>query len=162
MHVQIPFGKSALELDIPDRNYLQTLLPNPVSEQPGGDAEVLRALENPIGSKRLRELVKPGQKVVIVTSDITRPMPSYRVLPHVLKELNDAGVPDCDITVVFALGSHRAHTEEEKIKLAGEAVYHRVTCLDSQGAFVHMGTTSRGTPVDIFKPVAEADVRICL
>lgn len=162
MHVQIPFGKSALELDIPDRNYLQTLLPNPVSEQPGGDAEVLRALENPIGSKCLRELVKPGQKVVIVTSDITRPMPSYRVLPHVLKELNDAGIPDRDITVVFALGSHRAHTEEEKIKLVGEAVYHRVTCLDSQGEFVHMGTTSRGTPVDIFKPVAEADVRICL
>ena len=60
------------------------------------------------------------------------------------------------------MGSHRAHTEEEKKKLVGEDVYNRVRCLDSKGEFTHMGTTSRGTPVDIFKPVADADIRICL
>lgn len=162
MNVQLPFGKEQLTLSVPDSNFLQTLMPNALEEGLMGDDEVIRSLENPIHSKRLRDLVTCGQKVVIVTSDITRPMPSYKVLPHVLKELNDGGIPDSDITVVFALGSHRAHTEEEKKKLVGEEVYQRITCIDSKGEFTHMGTTDRGTPVDIFKPVADADIRICL
>ena len=162
MKVKLPFGKNEIALSIPDENFLQTLVPNEISESLSGTDEIIRGLENPIGCNRLKDIVYTGQKIVIVTSDITRPMPSYLVLPYVLQELNAGGIPDSDITVVFALGSHRAHTEEEKKKLAGEEVYNRVTCLDSQGEFVHMGTTSRGTPVDIFKPVAEADVRICL
>lgn len=162
MQVQLPFGKDKLSLSIPDKNLLKILTPNDVGEGLIGADEVIRGLESPINSRRLKDIVSKGQKVVIVTSDITRPMPSYVVLPHVLKELNDGGVPDSDITVVFALGSHRAHTEEEKKKLVGEDVYNRVSCIDSKGEFTHMGTTSRGTPVDIFKPVADADIRICL
>ena len=162
MNVKLPFGKEKLELSIPDKNLLQTLTPNDVGDGVSGVEAVIQGLENPIGSKPLRQIVTKGQKVVIVTSDITRPMPSYLVLPLVLKELNDGGIPDSDITVVFALGSHRAHTEEEKKKLVGEEVYNRVTCVDSKGEFVHMGTTSRGTPVDICKTVADADIRICL
>ena len=162
MKITLPFGKKEIELSVPEENFLQTLLPNKINEGLTGTEEVIRGLQNPIGSIRLKDLVHTGQKVVIVTSDITRPMPSYLVLPPVLEELNAGGIPDSDITVVFALGSHRAHTEEEKIKLVGSDVYRRITCLDSQGEFTHMGTTSRGTPVDIFKPVADADVRICL
>lgn len=162
MNVKIPYGKDSLELSIPDRNFLQTLMPNPLEEGLTGVDEVVRGLRNPIGSKRLKDLVKPGQKVVLITSDITRPMPSYKVLPPVLEELNEGGIPDSDITIVFALGSHRCHTEEEKKKLVGEELYSRITCIDSSGEFTHMGTTSRGTPVDIFKPVADADVRVCL
>ena len=162
MKIELPFGKEKRELSIPDENLLQVLTPNETAPGLTGTEEVVRALEHPIASDRLRDLVKTGQKVAIVTSDITRPMPSYLVLPPVLKELNEGGIPDSDITVVFALGSHRAHTPEEMKKLVGEEVYSRVTCLDSKDDFVHMGTTSRGTPVDIFRPVAEADVRICL
>jgi len=65
--------------------------------------------------------------------------------------------------VVFALVSHRKHTEEEKKYLVGEEVYNKVQCVDSDPSdFVHMGVTSRGTPVDIFSAVAKADRRICL
>lgn len=162
MNVQLPFGKEQLILSVPDSNFLQSLMPAAIKEGPMDDEEVVRSLENPIHSKRLKDLVTTGQKVVIVTSDITRPMPSYIVLPHVLKELNDGGIPDSDITIVFALGSHRAHTEEEKKKLVGVTIYNRVSCIDSRGDFTHMGTTDQGTPVDIFKPVADADIRICL
>lgn len=162
MKLNLPFGRTGVQLSVPDENFLKSLLPNELEKNSVGEEEILRSLANPIGTKCLKELVHTGQKVVIVTSDITRPMPSYKVLPHVLAELNAGGVPDKDITVVFALGSHRPHTEAEQRKLVGDAVFDRVTCLDSHGEFVHMGTTSRGTPVDIFKPVAEADVRICL
>lgn len=162
MNVQLPFDKDSMTLSIPDSISTQELLPNQLEIGLMGTEEVVRALKEPIHSKRLKDLVHTGQKVVIVTSDITRPMPSYTVLPPVLQELNDGGIPDEDITIVFALGSHRAHTEEEKKKLVGEGVYSRVRCIDSKGEFTHMGTTSCGTPVDIFKPVADADVRICL
>lgn len=162
MKLNLPFGRAGVTLSVPDENFLQTLLPNELERDLVGEAEILRSLANPIGTKPLKELVHTGQKVVIVTSDITRPMPSYKVLPHVLAEINAGGIPDEDITVVFALGSHRTHTEAEQRKLVGDTIYDRVTCLDSHGEFVHMGTTSRGTPVDIFKPVADADIRICL
>ena len=100
MIVQLPYGKENLELSIPDRHFLQTLLPNEVQTDLVGTEEVIRALEHPIGTERLKDLVSPGQKVAIVTSDITRPLPSY--LP-VLKELNRGGISDSDITIVFAL-----------------------------------------------------------
>ena len=121
------------------------------------------ALENPIGSASLASLVAPGQRVAVVTSDITRPCPSPRLLPPVLDELNRGGVPDEDILVVFALGTHRPHTEAEKVELAGEHVYRRVRCIDSDPAnCVWLGQTSRQTPVWVFRPVAQADVRVCV
>lgn len=160
--VLIPYGTKKLPLNIPRKNLLKVLSANAASQPCSELAELERALAAPIGTKRLSELARPGQKIAIVTSDITRPMPTYKVLPSVLAELEKAGVADSDITVAFALGSHRPHTEEEKKKLAGEDIYRRLKCVDSQSDYVHMGTTSRGTPVDIFRPVAEADFRICL
>ena len=127
------------------------------------DEAVKNALEHPIGSARLRDIVKPGEKIAIITSDITRPMPTYAVMPFLLDELSSAGVSDKDITLVFALGSHRKHSDAEKIKLAGEETFRRIACVDGDTAdCVHLGVTSRGTPVDIVRCVAEADRRICL
>ncbi len=127
-------------------------------------AEVKRALAEPIGSPRLKDIVKAGEKVVIVTSDITRPMPSYRVLPAVIDELAAAGVLLEDITVVLALGSHRPHTEDEKKTLVGDAVYTSgVQVIDSDmDRCVNLGRCNNGTPVDIFEPVASADRIVCL
>ena len=128
-----------------------------------GEAEVRRALEAPIGSPRLRELVHPGETVAIVTSDITRPMPTYKVMPALLDELYAAGVRREDITLVFALGSHRRHTPQEQQKLAGERAWNEIRCVDSDpDDCVHLGTTKAGTPVDITRAVAQADRRICL
>ena len=128
-----------------------------------GEEEVIHALENPIGTPRLREIVKPGDRIAIITSDITRPMPTYTVMPLLLNELYAAGVDKKDIVLVFALGSHREHSEEEKKKLAGEHVYSEITILDSDTSkCIHKGTTKNGTPVDIMKEVAQADRRICL
>ena len=163
MNTLIGYGKEKIEISIPDDRYLGTLVPNEVEIGLTGMDEVVRSLQEPIGSLKLSEIVKPGEKIVIVTSDVTRPIPSYKVLPPVLDELSKAGVDDKDITVVFALGSHGGHSEERKRSLVGDAVYDRVNCIDSDMNDVkRMGVTSRGTPVDIFTPVAEADRVICL
>jgi len=163
MNTLVGYGKNKVEITIPDDKHLGTLVPNEVEIGLTGMEEVARSLQEPIGSPKLSEIVKPGEKVVIVTSDVTRPIPSYKVLPPVLDELTKAGCSDDDITVVFALGSHGGHSEERKRSLVGDAIYDRVRCIDSDMNDVkRMGVTSRGTPVDIFTPVAEADRVICL
>ena len=121
------------------------------------------ALREPIGSPRLSRLVRPGQRVVIVTADITRPCPSAWLLPPILDELHEAGIADGNITVVFGLGTHRPHTRAEQEGLVGPAVFRRVRCIDSDPADVErVGVTNRGTPVDVFRPVRRADARILL
>ena len=163
MKLQFGFGTGVQEADVPERNLLGVLHANEVPLELTGEAEVRRALEAPIGSPRLRELVHPGEKIAIVTSDITRPMPTYKVMPALLDELYAAGVRREDVTLVFALGSHRRHTPQEQQKLAGERAWNEIRCVDSDpDDCVHLGTTKAGTPVDITRAVAQADRRICL
>jgi len=164
MRCELKYGKGSVSFEIPDKNFIGELHPNEMTYARTGVEEVLYALKNPIGTGRLSEIVKPGEKVVIVTSDITRPMPSHIVLPPVLEELREAGIREEDILIVLALGSHRKHTEEEKRYLVGDEVYHSgVKIIDSDpNCCVNLGVCDNGTPVDVFKPVAEADRIICL
>ena len=163
MNIELGFGNGIQMLEVPDANVSEILVPNEIDSSLSAEEAVRGALENPIGSPRLQDIVKPGEKIAIVTSDITRPMPTYAVMPFLFKEFEAAGVNDKDITLVFALGSHRKHTDEEKIKLAGEKTFKRVACIDGDVKdCVLLGTTVRGTPVDIVRTVAEADKRICL
>ena len=157
------FGNGTQNVEILDENILYTLLPNNVTCDLIGKAEVRRALAEPIASRRLRELVQPGETIAVVTSDISRPMPTWKVMPALLDELYAAGVSADDITLVFALGSHRHQSEEERKHLAGERAWREIRCIDSDPEdCVRLGTTSNGTPVDIFRVVAEADRVICL
>jgi nickel-dependent lactate racemase len=144
-------------------NLLGVLLPVQGKES-ADEATLLRqALEHPIGTPRLREMVRQGQKVVIVTSDGTRPCPSERLLPLILDELAAAGVPDGDVSVVMALGLHRPMTEAEMEAAVGAQIYRRVQVVNHDpDDTVLQGTTSAGTPVEIFRRVVEADFRVCL
>lgn len=163
MKLSIGFGHKPQEIEIDDSLIMGILEPNEIQLEMTGEEEVKRSLKNPIGTGRLSQIVKKGEKVVIVTSDITRPLPSYKVIPSILDELYEVGVSPEDITVVFALGSHRPHTQEEIIQLVGERVYKEVKCIDSDANdSVSMGITKGGTPVDVFRVVAEADRRICI
>jgi len=159
----VGYGKGRKSFLLDESRMIGELLPNAVQVDTTGAAEVKRAVLNPIGSRRLRDMAKSGDKVVIITSDLTRPMPSRLVVPIVMDELAAGGVRLDDMTVVFAIGSHRSHTEEEKRYLVGEEVYNRVRCIDSDpDDCVNMGRTKNGTPVDVFRTVAQADVRVCL
>ena len=163
MKLEFGFGTSTQCVEVPSQNLLGVLAPNPVPLGLSGEDEVRRALGAPIHSPALRDIIKPGEKIAIVTSDITRPMPTYMVMPALLDELYAAGASKEDITLVYALGSHRQHTEEERRKLAGDRAWSEIACIDGDSSdCVHIGVTSRGTPVDIVRVVAEADRRICL
>jgi len=163
MEILFGYGKGKISVEFDENRLIAVLKPYKTDIKLTGEEEIKRSLNSPIGSRPLRELVRTGQKIAIVTSDITRPVPGYRILPEVLNELNRGGVPDKDIIIVFALGSHRKHTEEEKRNLVGKEVYERIKCIDSdESDCVYLGKTSYGTPVEIFRPVVEADFRICI
>jgi nickel-dependent lactate racemase len=161
--IDINIGKSSQQVEIEDHNLFSVLMPNEVRVDRTGEEAIEDALDHPIGTERIEKIVQPGESIVIVTSDNTRPMPSSVVLPHVLARLQKAGVRDEDVTIVFALGAHRTQSEEEKKYLVGESIYKRFKTVDSDADdVVRMGVTRRGTPVDITKIVARADRRICL
>ena len=163
MKLSFGFGTGTQEAEVPEKNLLGVLHANEVEPGLTGADEVRRALAEPIGAPRLREIVRPGEKIAVVTSDITRPMPTYKVMPALLDELYAAGARSEDITLVFALGSHRKHTDEERKKLAGERAFDEIGCEDSDpGDRIHPGVTAAGPPVDVTRVVAQADRRICL
>ena len=163
MKLELGFGPGMQSVEVKDANIKSILTPNEVSYDLTGEAEVRRALAEPIGSPALKDIVKAGEKIAIITSDITRPCPSYVMMPPLLDELYEAGIKPEDITLVFALGSHRKHTDAERLTLAGQRAYNEINCVDGDPATaVHMCVTQRGTPVDIVEVVAKADRRICL
>ncbi len=182
MKINLGYGTGTQSAEVPEENIIKTLSPNHVEASTNTGADSVReALANPIGTPRLGEIVKPGEKIVIISSDITRPMPTKVVLPVLLEELFAAGVHAEDVTLVLALGSHRPHTDEERMRLAGDCVYGKgsqvgsaasgqandtsgkILCIDSDpNDCIHLGTTIHGTPIDITRVVAEADRRISL
>lgn len=161
--VNLSYGHSHLSVAVPDENLLGVFSIAAQAKDVDETALLREALTLPIGSPRLRDLARPGRKIVIVTSDLTRPCPSDKMLPPVLEELAAAGVPDSDIVVVAALGLHRPMTETELEKMVGPDMYRRVRVINHDPEdTVRLGLTSRGTPVELFHPVVEADMRICL
>ena len=162
MELEFGYGAGVQTVQVPEKNLMGILTANEMQHERRGEAAVRYALAHPIGAVPLRNLAKPGQKIAIIASDVSRPVPSYELLPAILEELTAAGCRDEDITVVFALGSHRHHTPQEQERLAGSGVFHRVRCVDSDpDDCIHMGDTKSGTPVDVTRVVAEADFRIC-
>ena len=164
MEVLLKYGHETRRLTIGEAGLrVSVLSPGRTSGAEDEDSLIQSALAQPIGSPRLSRIVSPGQRVAILTADITRPCPSARLLPPLLQELRAAGIALRDITVIFGLGTHRAHTQEEQRALVGEEVFRQVRCIDSDPCRVErVGLTRRGTPIDVFAPVLQAQVRVCL
>ncbi|MDR1641989.1 MAG: nickel-dependent lactate racemase [Clostridiales bacterium] len=162
MRLEVGFGTGVQAFDVPEANCVGVMHPNKLETGLAGIEAVKAALVAPLGSKRLSSIVKPGEKVVIVTSDSTRPMPSKKVLPSVLDELEETANLK-DVTVVIALGTHKPHSEEEIRKLVGDESFERVHCVNGDpNDCLRMGVTSSGTPVEITRVVAQADRRVAL
>lgn len=133
MHkIDLPYYKSYLQIEIEDKN-LKGVLVNKMHEFKTDKSQheiVLESLENPIESKKLSELSEGKDKVLIVTSDHTRSVPSRITLPILLSEVRK-GNPNADITIIIATGLHRATTEEEQRNMFGDEI------VDNEKIVVH-------------------------
>ena len=155
----LPYGNAWVSLEIPEKYKVRVLKSDNHETAPDENEEIKRALEYPVKSKRLSEIARTGRNAVIIVSDATRPTPTARLLPPLISELNIGGIRD--ITVVFGIGIHRKLTEDEKRAILG-GWYDEVKSIEHDANnCVYLGTTSRGTPVEIFKPIAEADIVVC-
>ncbi len=158
----LKYGKTALPLRIPEEQLVCEIVGKEVPPLPDLQKAVREALARPIDAPPLRELARPGEKVVITVSDITRSWQRMDlILPVMLDELNAAGVADGDITILIVVGAHRQNSEGEIGDLCGAGVCRRVRVLNhdawDDANMVYRGKTSRGTAVRINRLVAEAD-----
>jgi nickel-dependent lactate racemase len=163
VEIWLPYGKTEVPVRIPDENLLGVIEPKEKSGIQDPKSEIQRALANPIGSKPLHEIAKPGDKVAIVVDDATRPAPSHIMMPPILDELRKIGVKDEDITIIFACGNHRPVKPEEIPRLIGDEIAKCIKTLshDCKATdLVNVGTTSFGTPVYLNPSFVEANVRI--
>lgn len=162
MKLELPFGNTTVSLDIPETHPVETVFPNETSALTDPETVILRALQAPIGRERLEKIVQPGDKVSIIVSDTTRPVPTALMLPPIINKLLVTSVEKVDITIIFALGIHRHHTEEEKQDIVGPDIYTGYKCIDHNiEQCQHLGTTCFGTPVEVFEPVIRSDIVIC-
>lgn len=158
--IRVPYGKSYQEAYVPDDVMLQIVEQkcNPIFAT--SVQLIANALDNPIGTMRLEEMVEPNSKVVIIVNDHTRPGPNAELVDMIMRRLEKANVPEDNIRFVIATGSHRACTDKELDFILGAEYHRRIKtrnhdCLD--GDHVYLGTTKSGLPIWIDRWVAEAD-----
>ena len=124
--VKMKLGHGYVDVSVPEENLLGVILKEVPPSTMTEEEVILSALAHPIGTPRLKEIVKPGQTVCVVVSDVTRAWQRMQVyLPHIVNELNDAGIRDKDIRFLSALGYHRNQTPEEHERLLGKALLER-------------------------------------
>lgn len=157
----LPFGKGEQLISLDETHVLYDLHGTPVPAVTDEAAAVLQALRQPIGSLPLADVVQPSDTVAIIVSDITRPVHTAQMLPVIVDELNRAGVPDAQIKVITAQGTHRAHTPEEDEFVCGKEMVQRLTiinhdCRDKE-KLISVGTTTHGNEVCINAEAVRAD-----
>lgn len=166
MKINLPFSTTGMTLELDDSLDFEILesaiasMPKPVQTE---DELVLEAMAHPIGSPKLSELSRGKNKVVIICSDHTRPVPSRHIIPFMLKEIRE-GNPLAEITLLIATGFHRETTREELVNKFGETIVNneRIVIHDSRdmSAMTNLGTLPSGAPLLINTEAAEADLLV--
>lgn len=159
------YGRAKMTFELPGEQILTEVHIQDFPKIENLETAVLEAIRQPIGSKPLREIVQPGQTVAFICNDPTRVANTHLFLPILVKELNDNGIPDQAMRIVFALGTHRLMSHDEMVEAVGADLASRLTmynsdCQDS-AQFDYFGETSFGTPVYLNKYITEVDHVIC-
>ena len=165
--ILLPYGQTKLELNLPEER-IAGILESHAHEFKAekSESEIVReALENPIDSPRLKDLVVGKKNIVLIASDHTRPVPSKVILPEMMKEI-EAGNPDAELTVLIATGFHRLTTEQEMINKFGEEMYRHpkikyvVHDSSDNDSLVQIGILPSGGKCIVNKIAVEADLLI--
>ena len=161
MNVELAYGRGRLAVDFPAER-TTVIEPTYVNGLPDEAAAIRHALRMPIGTSRLASLVTAAQTVAISVCDITRPMPSRTLLPVLLDEL--AHVPDGNIVILIAAGTHRPNDRAELVEMLGESVVDRYRIVNhsafDDAGLVHLGEVEPRVPVWLNRHWVDADVRI--
>ena len=163
--LSFPYGQTHMQYEF-DEKELAGVLTSSIEEyvpEADGQELVRRALESPVASKKLSELSRGKQNVVIIASDHTRPVPSKVIMPQMLSEIRK-GNPDANITILIATGCHRGTTKEELINKFGEEIVEKENiyihdCEDND-MLVNIGVLPSGGQCEVNKLAIEADLLV--
>ncbi|MEX0699691.1 MAG: lactate racemase domain-containing protein [Acidimicrobiia bacterium] len=154
------FGDVDYELEFPDSWHVETFPPRDRADMT--DQEIEDAIRSPIASQPLREIAVGKRTACVVVDDLSRPTPMARLMGPILSELNAAGIPDDRVLILAGVGNHRQMMRGDFIKKVGQDAVERCPVANhfSWDDCVMVGTTSHGTPVEVSRLYADADVKI--
>ena len=160
MKIQFPYGKTHLDYDFEKVNILTSGIER-YDPKLSGQELVEAAMAAPEGGITLRELAKGKNRIVLIASDHTRPVPSKIILPPMLRQIRE-GNPYADITILIATGCHRGTTKEELVSKFGEQIVKNEKIVihdcDDREKLVNIGTLPSGGPCRINRLAVEADL----
>jgi len=155
--IQLGFGHDSISFDYdPARFEVLTLNHHSTSLN---DAEIGAALENPIDSPPLEELIAPGDSVLIVASDATRATGGAPIINLLVRRLIQNGVAAAEIAIIFATGIHRSVRDEEKSELLTPFIAQRIRTIDHNAYetanLIQIGTSAAGSPIEVNRALKE-------
>ena len=149
-------GNKSYTVRIPDGIRFQYARLNQTEKVTDYGGLIRDALDHPIGAPRIENLLRPGQRVCIISDDNTRVTPVRTILQELLPRIEGAGILRRDIFIVIALGSHRPMTQEEIAAKFGQDIVDRYQILNSEfenpDMLTQVGTSELGTPIRVYKP----------
>lgn len=162
MKIRLAYGKSGLEIDLPDHLKADVIASRYVKPVSDPHDAVRAALQNPIGGRALSRQVRPQDRVAIVINDITRPTPYEVILPALLEELSH--VPSENIILFNATGTHRSNTEAELRTMLGNTLVDQYpivqNCAEDPSLYQTVGSTKSGNEIHILRQYLECEFRI--
>lgn len=163
----LPWGDEKISLSLPDTwRTAGVMIPNSREGLSDLVTEIARAMAEPIGMDRLQSLITPQTRIALVIDDDSRPTPVGLIMPAVVDEIVRAGGGLAQVTLVAALGLHRAMTNEELARRVGPDYFAEMKVAthdcDDPGGLITLGVTSYGTPVLVNRAVAESDLIISI
>lgn len=160
---KLPYGDREVEFFLPEHNKLEIIEANKINTSGDQQSKVQQSLQNPL-VKSLPSKISSSEKVSIIISDLTRPVPNKIIIPLLLEELKKRGASKNNVTIIVATGKHRVHNDEDFIQLLGKDTInqYKVISHDGEDKDKHqfLGYTSNGTPLFIDKTFVNSDIKI--
>ena len=156
--MQLGYGSGTVNFAFAEDRFA-VLGPTTIPRPPLSDLEIGLALDSPVDSPPLEELLTPGETVLIVASDATRATASAQLINLLVRRIIQQGISPSDITIIFANGIHRPTTAAEKQELLTPFITQRINVTDhnafDEKQLTRLGETARGTPVEVNRALTE-------
>ncbi len=164
MHVCLEYGRSGLEVELPDDRVIRTLAYKNAAPLEDPAASLAAVLQEPNGTPSLAELARGRSSACIVICDITRPVPNELILQPLLETLEQAGLKRDQILILVATGLHRPNEGDELVELVGQSIVDQYRIENHHGQVqeehTFLGESPRGVPIWIDSRYVEADLKI--
>jgi len=156
--IELGYGHSAVDCNFDDARF-EVLAAADESSHPLSDVEIGEALDAPIDSAPLDDLVAPGDSVLIVVSDATRATGSAQIVNLLVRRLIQNGIEPAAIAIIFATGIHRPVRPDEKAELLTPFIAQRIRTIDHDAddasQLTQLGTMADGTPIRVNRALQE-------